>query len=53
MDTDTDTLDTSNKTARERGRFKPGNEYRYRKTTDNADDNQISFDELENEEEEI
>ena len=53
MDTDTDTIDTANKTARERGRFKPGNEYRYRKNPDNSDDNQVSFNELENEEEEI
>ena len=53
MDTDTDIIDTANKTARERGRFKPGNEYRYRKNPDNSDDNQVSFNDLENEEEEI
>lgn len=49
LDSDEETIETSNKEARERGRFKKGNEYRFRK---NQDENQMTFDDLENEFEE-
>lgn len=49
LDSDEETIKTSNKEARERGRFKKGNEYRFRK---NQDENQMTFDDLENEFEE-
>lgn len=48
LDTEEDTIETSNIEARKRGQFKKGNEYRFRKQ--NSD--QITFDDLENEENE-
>lgn len=48
LDSDEETIKTSNIEARKKGQFKKGNEYRFRK--DNKD--QITFDDLENEFEE-
>lgn len=45
LDSDEDTIETSNIEARKRGQFKKGNEYRFKK--DNKD--QITFDDLEDE----
>ena len=49
LDSDEDTIETSNIEARKRGQFKKGNEYRFRK--DNKD--QITFDDLESDLEDI
>lgn len=46
LSTDKDTIDTSNKWARTKTQFKPGNEYRFKKS-DISDGEQISMDELE------
>ena len=46
LDSDEDTIKTSNVKARERGRFQKGNEYRFKK---GEDKNQITFDDLEDE----
>lgn len=43
LPTDSDTIDTSNKKATERGRFEPGNEFRFQKG-DNGDADQIELD---------
>lgn len=51
LDTDTDTIDTSNKQARERGRFKPGNEYRFTRQ-EKPSEGQMSLDDIETSEEE-
>lgn len=45
LSTDTDAIDTSNRWAKTKSQFKPGNEYRFRKSETNP--NQISMDELE------
>jgi len=42
--TDEDDIDTSNKWAREKNRFKPGNEYRFKKHDTDDVDGQMSFD---------
>lgn len=47
LSTDKDTIDTSNKWARTKTQFKPGNEYRFKKSDIN-DGEQISIDELDN-----
>ena len=47
LNTDKDTIDTSNKWAKTKSQFKPGNEYRFKKSDIN-DGEQISIDELEN-----
>lgn len=44
LDTDTDTIDTSNKEARTRGQFKAGNKYRFTKQENNKD--QLSLDDI-------
>ena len=49
LDSDEDTIETSNIEARKRGQFKKGNEYRFRK--DNKD--QITFDDLESDLEDV
>ena len=47
LSTDKDTIDTSNKWAKTKSQFKPGNEYRFKKSDIN-DGEQLSIDELEN-----
>lgn len=47
LNTDKDTIDTSNKWAKTKSQFKPGNEYRFKKSDIN-DGEQLSIDELEN-----
>lgn len=47
MSSDSDTIDTSNQAARERNRFKPGNEYRFKRFPDK---NQVTLADLEDEE---
>ena len=47
LNTDKDTIDTSNKWEKTKSQFKPGNEYRFKKSDIN-DGEQISIDELEN-----
>ena len=46
-----DEIDTANKLAVNRGRFQPGNEYRFKKNPNNItnDQQRLNFDELEKE----